>query len=203
VINKTKQPKLSSSGLRERKKAKTRLEIQRRALRLFREQGYEQTPVTQIAAEAEVSESTFFRYFPTKESVVLWDDFDPGILEAIRSQPKSMSPLRALRVGLQQTLNQLSKDGRAELRERLALMVSVPPLQALLLDEIGGPMQRLGAVLAERAGKKHSDPAVRTLVGAVIGVGLAVMFEVANNPKADIVSLLDDALERLENGLSI
>lgn len=64
-------------GLRERKKAKTRAAIQHEALRLFREQGYDETKIEQIAAAVEVSESTIYRYFPTKEDLVLWDEFDP------------------------------------------------------------------------------------------------------------------------------
>jgi hypothetical protein len=46
-------------------------------MRLFEEQGYAATAVDQIAEAAEVSQSTLFRYFPTKEDVVLTDDFDP------------------------------------------------------------------------------------------------------------------------------
>src|SRR5438309_1930906 len=84
-------------GLRERKKARTRAEIQRHALRLFRRQGYEATTISQIAEAAEVSESTFFRYFPTKEDVVLWDEFDPVIVDAFRSQPVALGPIPALR----------------------------------------------------------------------------------------------------------
>jgi AcrR family transcriptional regulator len=72
----------SSTGLRERKKAKTRAAIQRHAWRLFQEQGYAATTVDQIAEAAEVSQSTFFRYFPTKEDVVLTDDYDPVMIEA-------------------------------------------------------------------------------------------------------------------------
>jgi len=69
-------------GLRERKKAKTRAAIRREAMRLFREQGYEETTVEQIAEAAEVSPSTFFRYFPTKEDVVLQDDFDVVVVNS-------------------------------------------------------------------------------------------------------------------------
>jgi AcrR family transcriptional regulator len=193
-------PKL---GLRERKKLKTRLAIQQQALRLFREQGYEATTVAQIAEVAEISESTFFRYFPTKEEVVMWDDFDPYILEAIKFQPKNLTPLKALRAAFRQVLSSLSSAARKELRERVVLMLSVPPLRATLFDQIGGPMQRLATVVAERTGRKPHDPAVRTLVGAVIGVGLAVMFRVADDAKADVVVLLDEALGQLEAGLRL
>src|SRR5260370_30385088 len=84
-------------GLRERKKAKTRAAIRDHALRLFREQGYQRTTVEQIAAAAEVSPSTFFRYFPTKEDVVLQDDMDTRMIEAPERQPADLSPLSAVR----------------------------------------------------------------------------------------------------------
>ena len=71
-------------SLRERKKAQTRAAIQTHALRLFREQGYDATTIEQIIEAADVSETTFFRYFPTKEDVVLQDDFDPLIVGLTR-----------------------------------------------------------------------------------------------------------------------
>jgi hypothetical protein len=82
---------------RERKKAKTRSAIQALAPRPFQEQGYDATTVQQIIEEAEVSESTFFRYFPTKSDVVLMDDLDPLIVEALQRQPEELSVLQALR----------------------------------------------------------------------------------------------------------
>src|SRR3954451_6679588 len=84
-------------GLRERKKARTRAAIREHALRLFRENGYQRTTVEQIAAAAEVSPSTFFRYFPTKEDLVLQDDMDTRIVEAFERQPPGLGPVAAVR----------------------------------------------------------------------------------------------------------
>src|SRR5271166_5573302 len=95
-------------GLRERKKARTRASIREHALRLFREQTYQGTTVEQIAAAAEVSPSTFFRYFPTKEDVVLRDDFDYRVLEAFERQPLSSTPLAALRAAIREAVTTLT-----------------------------------------------------------------------------------------------
>ena len=75
------------SGLRERKKGWTREAIQREALRLIESRGYEATTCEQIASAAQVSPATLFRYFATKEDIVLQDGYDPMIAEAIRARP--------------------------------------------------------------------------------------------------------------------
>src|SRR6201986_1226105 len=87
----------AQAGLRERKKARTRASLREHALRLFREQGYQATTVEQIAAAAEVSPSTFFRYFPTKEDLVPKADLDGRIAEACARQPAELRPVAALR----------------------------------------------------------------------------------------------------------
>ena len=95
----TGQPRRSppQAGLRERKKARTRASLREHALRLFRLQGYQATTVEQIAAAAEVSPSTFFRYFPTKEDLVLQDDMDVRMIEAFQQQPPGLSVIAAVR----------------------------------------------------------------------------------------------------------
>jgi AcrR family transcriptional regulator len=57
-------------GLRERKKARLRQEIIKTAIRLFRKQGYEETRIDDIVRILEISQPTFFRYFPTKDAVL-------------------------------------------------------------------------------------------------------------------------------------
>jgi AcrR family transcriptional regulator len=190
-------------GLRERKKAKTRAAIQRHAFRLFREQGYEATTVSQIAEAAEVSESTFFRYFPTKEEVVWWDEFDPLIFEAFRTQPTGSNPVQALRTAFRDVLGRLSDADRADLRERIELVLSVPPLRATLLDQVRGPMRLLAEAVAERTGRPPGDLAARALAGAVIGVGLSAMFAAVDNPEADIIALMDTMMAQLEAGFPL
>ncbi|HZE39324.1 MAG TPA: helix-turn-helix domain-containing protein, partial [Stackebrandtia sp.] len=85
------------TGLRERKKERTRLEIQRHALRLFRQRGYANTTMEQVAEAAEVSPSTLFRYFPTKEDLIGSDDFGQRLAEAYDAQPAALGAVEALR----------------------------------------------------------------------------------------------------------
>src|SRR5215467_4794255 len=100
----TEAPSMQHVGLRERKKARTRAAIREHALRLFREQGYDATTVDQIAEAADVSPSTFFRYFPTKEDVVLQDDLDILAVGAFEHQPPDMSPIAAFRAAAKEAL---------------------------------------------------------------------------------------------------
>src|SRR5579863_341297 len=113
-------------GLRERKKAKTRAAIQRHALQLFREQGYEATTVEQIAEAAEVSPSTFFRYFHTKEEVALYDGFDPLIIAAFEAQPAELSPVQAMRRAFRQVFANMPAVETEQQWERGRLILAVP-----------------------------------------------------------------------------
>lgn len=71
-----------ATDLRARRRNETRLDIQKAALGLFEQHGFEETTVDEIAREAGVSPRTFFRYFPTKEESVLFDRY--GFDEALR-----------------------------------------------------------------------------------------------------------------------
>src|SRR5262249_43645421 len=132
------QDERPSLGLRERKKAKTRAAIQQQALRLFREQGYEATTVEQIAEAAEVSPSTYFRYFPTKEDVVLWDDLDPLLIAAFEAQPGELRPIQALRGAVRQVFADLPAGEMEQQWERSQLILAVPELRMRMLDQFAG-----------------------------------------------------------------
>jgi len=190
-------------GLRERKKAKTKAAIREHALRLFHEQGYQATTVEQIAEAAEVSPSTFFRYFPSKEDVVLQDDYDPMLVAAFEAQPAELSPVAALRGAMQAVFAGLPTEELALERERQKLVLSVPELRAGALDGLAGTIQMIAEIVAERVGRRADELAVRSFAGAVMGVLLAALFAAAEDPTADIFELLDAGLAHLEAGLPL
>ena len=182
-------------GLRERKKARTRAAIREHALRLFREQGYDGTTVEQIAEAAEVSPSTFFRYFPTKEDVVLQDDMDLLWIEALRAQPPGLSTIGAVRAALRDAFGSMSAGQLAQLRETTDLTLSVPAVRARMLDELARTTRVLAGAVADRAGRPADDLAVLTLTGAVLGVAMAAWFA----GPGDLAAFAD----RFERGLAL
>ncbi len=190
-------------GLRERKKIKTRAAIQREAYRLFREQGYDATTVEEICDAAEVSPSTFFRYFPSKAEVVLWDEYDPQIIQIFKEQPNTLTPIEALRNALRAVFGRLSAEQEAEQRQRMTLILAEPELRAAMLSELDRTARLLADLLAKRTGGDPGEFAVRVVAGAVVGAMTAVMFEAADNPGADVPDLLDQALAQLEAGLRL
>ncbi|XVQ84912.1 TetR family transcriptional regulator [Microbispora siamensis] len=191
-------------SLRERKKAKTRRTIQEEALRLFAEQGYEATTVEQIAEAAEVSPSTFFRYFPTKEDVVTQDDFDPILMEAIKAQPPDLPPLTALRAAFRAAFESIGAGELDQVLARTKLSTSVPALRARTVEALFATIDTLAGAVAERAGRDPRSPAVRTLVGAVMGILLPALFTwVERDGATPLPDLVDEALGYLEAGLPI
>ncbi len=194
-------------GLRERKKARTRASIREHALRLFREQGYDATTVDQIAEAADVSPSTFFRYYPTKEDVVLQDDVDVLAIGSFREQPPEMSIVAAFRAAAKQALGSLSEEDLASFQETTALILSVPELRARAMDEFSRTIEVIAEAVAERSGRDPDDFAVRNVAGALVGVIMAASMpwsDWADKSKpADMFDRIDAALAHLEAGLPL
>jgi AcrR family transcriptional regulator len=164
----------TARGLRERKKERTRRTIRLEAFRLFREQGYNETTVEQIAAAADVSPSTFFRYFPSKEQLVLADDLDPVIIEALRRQPRDVRPMAAFREAVREVFANLPAAELAFEQERQALLFHVPELRSAIGLEMMRSIDLLSGLLADHLGRSPDDFEVRVAAGAMTGAGLAV-----------------------------
>ncbi|MPZ86251.1 MAG: TetR family transcriptional regulator [Actinophytocola sp.] len=190
-----------AGGLRERKKARTRTAIQAHAVRLFREQGFAATTVEQVAEAAEVSPSTVFRYFATKEDLVTTDLVDPVIFAAFEEQPPELSLVRAWRGALLGSFARLTDAEVDTERGRGVLALTVPELWAASLGNITRVIETMIEMSARRVGREPSDPLVRHTVGAMFGVLLVAGFDWIKNPELDIVALTDEAFDRLETGM--
>jgi len=191
------------TGLRERKKAKTRLAIREHAMALFKDQGYDKTTVEQIAAAAEVSPSTFFRYFPSKEEVVLQDDYDALLIAAFHAQQVGVPPLQALRNAISEVFLSMPEGQQAQEAERIRLMTEVPELRARMLAQVSEMIQMLAEAVAERVGRQSDDFEVRTFAGALVGVALGIAASSGDDPGNDYLKQFDRALALLEAGLPV
>jgi len=187
------------TSLRERKKARTRADLQRHALRLFRANGYAATTVDEIAAAAEVSRATFFRYFPSKEDLVRYDDVDPVLAAAFAAQPVGTPLFVALRSALRDTFAQLGPE-KQELEEvRMELARTVPGL-------IQGSPLSLAGVAARVAAATGRDPAeldVQLCAGAMLGARLAAQALSEQDPELGYLDALDAVFHRLQTGVPL
>lgn len=199
----TSQPETAAEpvlGLRERKKARTKAAIQEHALRLFREQGYAETTVEQIAAAAEVSPSTFFRYFPAKEDTVLTDLVDRETFRVMVNAPAELSPLEALKYAVAKVFRDATDEHLQLEMVRNQLIRSVPELRRGMLMEIIRPRDLLAEAVARRLGRPLDDPDLRLYAAAVMGVFLNLAMEsTGEDPAASVAQLgaLIDQVERV------
>ena len=189
-------------GLRERKRAKTLAAIQTAALRLFREQGYDETTVEQIADVAEVSPSTFFRYFPTKEDVVLLDLNDPLVIDAFKAQPPELSVVAALRNAIESVVEKMTPEQIEIDRERQALVLANLELRARMWDEIAKMIDLMTGLVAERTGRSPDDFELRVFAGAAMGVAFSLLLSRPGASMQEMMLTFNDGLERLAKGIT-
>jgi AcrR family transcriptional regulator len=152
----------SMAGRRERKKQRTREALVDAAFRLFQEKGFEATTVEEIADAVDVSSRTFFRYFASKEDVVLTfqEEQFATMLEALASRPASESVMTALR-NATVTVIRACEDGEFGFDpERFGciqqMMESSPAVFGRSLEYGQKKQSEITRIIAERM---HTDPA--------------------------------------------
>ncbi|MEU9998850.1 TetR family transcriptional regulator [Streptomyces sp. NPDC050848] len=169
---------MTISGLRERKKQRTRNALLREALELFTTQGYEQTTVDEIADAVEVSQRTFFRYFTSKEEVAfaVQQTVEERFVQALAERPPEEGPLDALRNAV---LSAWDSIGEAimevvpvELYLRTFQMIeSTPALLAAHLRRSMEMEEAVARLVAAREGVDiDEDPRPRIVVAAFSGI---------------------------------
>ena len=185
-------------GLRERKKLKLRRSVQREALRLFADRGYEDTTVEQIADAADISTTTFYRYFPTKEDVVLDDDYDP-IAEQIIAAGGDDEPLvTTVRKAIAAVAAAVEADRDAALA-RLKLLASVPALKARQGAEGRKTLDFFIRLFSARSGRPVGDYRLRVTTAAFVAAQLEAARCWADADGAESLGqLMDDAVTLVE-----
>ena len=190
---------------REQRKQQTRRTIQEHALRLFLADGYDETTVEQIAQAAGVSHMTFFRHFPTKESVVVDDDYDPLIAQLIRNRPAGEPALTAIHRALVGALRDMPAAEHDALRVRTRLMVQTPALRARLWENQFSTQELFAAALAARTGDQAVDPGLRlrVLAGTALAALTTALTAWVTAPEhVTLPDLIDEAFAALENPTS-
>jgi AcrR family transcriptional regulator len=194
------EPARPATGLRERKKQKTKEAIYRAAMRLIAKRGYDETTVEQIAEAAEISPSTFFNYFPTKEDVVMHDSYDPMILRMLKERPNDETLSVTFRRVLE-GLDAIFERDRDLILARGRLMMEVPELRGRLWDELERTQVFVEQVLAERSGRKPDDFELRvTARVAIAAIYEASMEWLRQKGRRSLAELSNRALDVAESG---
>ncbi|NKY98867.1 TetR family transcriptional regulator [Nocardiopsis dassonvillei subsp. albirubida] len=120
---------------------------------MFERQGYEATTVAQIAREAGVSHMTFFRCFPSKEDVVLRDEYDPMLEELVREQPDTLPAVERIHRATLVGLGQVYEHGREALFARASLLLSIPALRSRVGENLASASTAFERGLAPARGE--------------------------------------------------
>ncbi|WP_142107108.1 TetR family transcriptional regulator [Pseudonocardia cypriaca] len=200
---------MSGSGLRERKKQRTREALTDAACTLFARQGVESTTVEQIAAAIDVSPRTFFRYFPSKEDVAVsvLDQQLTEVIRALEARPPGESVLTALRRAVVGTVRAHedagSGDGGIRLRSVRALLLSSPTVRAASLHRGALRSGEMARLLAVRMGVDPVRDGRPQLVASIVLCALeaAVAEWQVHRPDAPLSNLLEEAFDLLAGGL--
>lgn len=160
--------------------------MQKIALEMFTAHGFEQTTVAQVAAAAGTSQMTFFRHFPTKESVVLDDPFDPAIGAAVAAQPAELSAVERVCGGLRSAIAELDLPQESLVRARIKLVGSTPALHAGVLRNTAATQHIVGEALRNTGVCRfEAEVAAAACLGALTAALLDWGLQARPEPLAD------------------
>lgn len=182
-------------SLRERKKLKAMRHIQEVAMGLFDEYGYGQITIERIAAEAEVSPSSIYRYFGTKEYIVLYDEYDPIAVQALDDALAAHDPVPALRQVITGIVEGMVDDDDELVRRRMTYTMTEPAVRAgmyRLADEMSVQIRE---ILARNTGRRVNDLEVWVFTSAIMSAFLAAIeYWYETGYRESLLEVLDRAL---------
>lgn len=154
-------------GSPERRSERTRSRLQEAGLKLIAEHGYEAVTVERVAKAAGVSHMTFFRHFPTKQSLVLEDPFDPAIADAVALQSADLPALRRASRGVRQALAGLTLREEEQVRIRVRIVATTPTLAAGMWATTLATQAGIAEALAPTSPEAESRIAAAATIGAL------------------------------------
>lgn len=168
------------------------------AVRLFSEQGYEQTTVDQIGAALGMSGRNVFRYFATKEDIVVGAMAQAGedIADRLAARPADEAPWDALRAAMDEPLRSLADDGGIALA-RTRLLATTPALRTAQRDKHAQWKGLLAPILAGRfeGGEKERNLQAEAVVLAFLAcMDIAVSEWASRSDATELGPLLDAAI---------
>lgn len=192
----------TTPGLRERKKLAAMKRIQEVALDLFDERGFAYVTIEEIAEAAEVSPSSVYRYFGSKEQVVLWDDFDVQFFDAADAELTNMPPVQAIRTALAEAMTRFYERDEALARRKTHYALEEPVLRPALLEATDEFVRRVAEGLRRSSDTQLGELEAEVTAAAMVGAMFAATRHWHRNGyKGSIRKELERALDILQRGL--
>lgn len=181
-----------------RPSATSREELERLALALFAERGFDATTVDDLARAAGVGRRTFFRYYPSKNDVV-WGDFDAqltGLADALAATPSEVGLADALRLAIVD-FNSVPVEELPFHRVRMSLILRVPALQAHSTLRYAQWRAVVAAFAGERLGERPDALRPQVIGHATLGAAVAAYERWLSGDGRPHTELLDAAVRQL------
>lgn len=189
-------------GRREKHKARTRAAIRAAALELISRQGYQSTTAAQIAQAAGVSHTTLFRYFESKDAVLVTDDLDEARRRSMTEIPPGLGRFELARRLVVDLFTIARADPWAADLERLRLLRTVPELRTAHQLEADRVMQETIDFIADYTGTERDALPLRVFVAALSGVMMHLV-DHGDQPDESMLAEFLVALDLLEHGLPL
>ncbi len=189
-------------SLRERNRRNTLTVTQRTAIEMFVADGFDEVKVVDIAAEVGLAPSTLYRYFPTKEAIVLWDDHSDAYAEALQSALSEHPPFASLREAFVTSFAGLYDNDREFQLQRVALIYRTPAIHAAAVEADMADRHDLTELLEQHL--VSTDRATAALLAGAASLAADWAFDHwqqsgGATPLADLVAEAFDRLGHLDD----
>jgi AcrR family transcriptional regulator len=191
-------------GLRARQRAAAIRRIQEAALDLFDERGFESVTIEEIAEAAEVSPSSVYRYLGTKEGIVLYDEFDFRLIDAVEAELVSHPPVEAVRRALASVMAAFFGRDEELARRKLRYAFENPNLRAATTQQVDQFCQLVADALARAVGREAGALEIQVIASTLVwALTAAARIWHTEGYVRPLQPMLEEALAVVEGGLRL